>query len=211
MRLALALILLTCLPAFAQDAVGRVNLGGYHSRSMCSGTLIRPDLVLTAAHCVANAEDGYAHPIKDMVFVAGWNGEGHAGAARAASVEVHPLAFAQGRLDIAHDMALIVLQESLDVPGLPIGSAAPQGPFTIMGYRGSRSHRLSVDTGCVGNSLGPLLRVACAVEQGLSGGPVVYGEGDAQRVVAVVVGRLPGAGLAVPVDSWLRRAIAQSR
>ena len=211
LALALALTLLTALPAQALDAVGRVNVAGYNRTETCSGTLVRPDLVLTAAHCVADWQDGYAKRIADMVFVAGWDGAGHAGAARVASIRVHPQAFADGSLDLAHDLALIALETALDLPGVAVGSAAPQGPFRIEGYGRTRPHRVSVAEGCAGTPRGAVWHLSCPVEKGQSGGPVLYGEGAAQRIVAVVVGTVPDGSLAVPVDGWVRRALAETR
>ena len=193
------------------DAVGRVDVLSGHSLEMCSGTLIRPDLVLTAAHCVADPKDGYARPIEGMVFLAGWSVAGHAGAARVAGVEVHPDAFDGGRLDIAHDLALISLARPIDVQGLRIGVSAAGGPFTILGYGGDAPDRLARDNDCQGREDGPLWRLGCPIRKGQSGGPVLFGEGDAQRVVAVMVATTEEASYAVPVDGWLRRAIATTR
>mgnify|MGYP000167946767 CR=1 FL=1 len=40
----------------AWQAVGRLNTKGYNRRGMCSGALVAPDLVLTAAHCLAGPD-----------------------------------------------------------------------------------------------------------------------------------------------------------
>ncbi|MCC1491599.1 serine protease [Cognatishimia sp. F0-27] len=204
----LALVPHSAALADPKDSVGRVNIAGYRSLEMCSGTLIRPDTVLTAAHCITRPEDGYARRIADMVFVAGWDGESHGGASRVRAVEVHPEAYAGGRLDIRHDLALITLSEPLETPTMPVGRAAPGGPFTLMGYPRSTPQRVYVENGCDGVRSGGLWRIGCSVEKGQSGGPVFYGEGDTQRVVAVIIGISDGAALAVPVDNWLRRRLA---
>lgn len=207
LRLA-ALLTTLALPACAEDAVGRLNLAGYKTREMCSATLIAPDLALTAAHCVTRPEDGYLKRLGDMVFVAGWDGAGHAGAARVASVEVHPEAYAEGNFDLRHDVALIRLTEPLDVPPLDLGSAAPPGPLEVLGYPRSTPHRLSLQTGCTGTLPRALWRIDCLVEKGQSGGPVIAGDGAARRIVAVIVGVTKTQTLAVPVDGWLRRKAA---
>lgn len=80
-------LLFTCLalPAPAQEsplvsletsdagqgwqAVGRLNLG---SRGFCTGSLIAPDLVLTAAHCLYDKETGARVADQDIEFLAGW-------------------------------------------------------------------------------------------------------------------------------------------
>ncbi|WP_162164321.1 trypsin-like serine peptidase [Roseivivax isoporae] len=194
--------------ARADDAVGRVNAGGFDTRSMCTGTLVAPGRVLTAAHCVL-WPDGRERQVSDIVFVAGWDGAGHAGAARAASVALHPRALADGRIDVRHDLAVIDLVRPIEGPTLEVGSAGPAGPLALAGYTRSRPHRLSVTEDCAGTADGTLWRVGCTIEHGQSGGPVIYGTGAARRVVAVISARTEGGALVVPVDGWARARLAE--
>ena len=71
-------------------AVGRVNVAATNRRGMCTGTLIAPDLVLTAAHCVIHPNTGVAYPPGTIHFVAGWHKGRGSGHSRAAAVAVHP-------------------------------------------------------------------------------------------------------------------------
>lgn len=203
-------ILLAALPlrAWAEDAVGRLNLSGYRHREMCTATLVAPDRALTAAHCVVAPSDGYLKRIGDMTFVAGWNGETHAGAARVQAVRVHPLAFHDGRFDLAHDLALITLSESLAVTPLPIGQGGLPGPLTLTGYQRSAPHRQAETPFCYGEKRGPLWRIRCRVEPGQSGGPVFSGAGNQRRIVAVIAAVVEEEALVVPVDEWVTAQIA---
>ena len=208
--LALAAVLLP-VPAPAEDAVGRLNLAGYRHREMCTATLVAPDIALTAAHCVTTPADGYLKRIGDMTFVAGWDGEHHAGAARIKAVTVHPKAYDNGRFDIAHDIALVTLDQLLEVAPLPVGIGVPPGPMTLMGYRRSVPHRLTITPLCYGDETGPLWRLRCRVEPGQSGGPVFQGEDRARRIVAVIAAVVEEEAIVVPVDSWLLAQLANLR
>lgn len=214
--LVLVLLLTGLLPrsATAEDepAIGRLNTAGYRTAEMCTATLITPNRALTAAHCVTRPEDGYLKRIADMVFVAGWNGTDHSGATRIKAVHVHPQAYADGQFDLRHDVAVVDLEGTLEPAPLRIGSAALPGPLTLMGYRRSRPHRLTVTPLCYAAETSGLWRIGCRVEPGQSGGPVLHGEGNSRRVVAVIVAvTRDEEALAVPVDGWIRRQIAPTR
>ena len=66
--------------ARAWEAVGRVNLIG---TGFCTGTLIAPNLVLTAAHCLYDKHTGKRVDISTIEFLAGWR-DGRAAATRKA-------------------------------------------------------------------------------------------------------------------------------
>lgn len=205
--------LLMAAPARVQEvaagpAVGRLNIAGFKHLEMCSGTLVTPDTVLTAAHCVM-APDGGAKRLSDMVFVAGWDGAGHTGAANIASVRVHPRAFRNGRLDIAHDVALVRLARPIAVTPLPVVRSGPKQDFTLMGYPRTSPHRVRTSFICPAQDFRRLWRIGCAVEQGQSGGPVLLGEGADLRIVGVISAITEGDTLAVPVDPWLLETLAQ--
>jgi protease YdgD len=63
------------------DAVGQVNVAGYRTGFDCTGTLIAPTLVVTAAHCVINPIAQKPYALKDIHFLAAVRGpenKGHA-------------------------------------------------------------------------------------------------------------------------------------
>lgn len=171
-------------------AVGRLDIG---SGRFCSGTVIAPRRVLTAAHCLFEAETGRRAAPGDIVFQAGLYRDDVQVRRRPARAHVAPgfLAAAGGRLGaLEHDIAVLEFAEPVGVPPIGILPAAHELPprLIVARYGRSRPSRTSVDFGCVRLGwIGGLWRVSCPGEPGNSGAPLLAPGPGGPRVVAVVV------------------------
>ena len=185
-------------------AVGRVNVAGYDSRAMCSGTLIAPDRVLTAAHCVFRGD----RPVRleDLHFVAGWARGEAVAHRRVAEVIVHEDAYVAGRLRPAYDLAMLVLDS-------PISEVAPRrlsdfdgGAHGLAGYQATRPHLIGARLDCQGETRRARAAFStCRVMAGSSGGPALVETAEGWAVWGVISAvNAEGTLVAVPGD-WAER------
>ncbi len=118
------------------QAVGQVNIRGYRRRVACTGTLIAPRRVLTAAHCIIDPRTRRPFRAGRIAFLAGVSPQRRwkaAGTARC--VHVHPdyrsggdvlLGSAKVGLNgVRGDAALIVLAAPMGVAPIPVVRATP--------------------------------------------------------------------------------------
>ncbi len=197
-------------------AIGRVERGAMGSAAseaaFCTGTLVAPDIVLTAAHCLHDHQTGALLPAESLEFAAGYS-QGR-WAARALGRFVLPaeqfcMGCAPGDARSASDWGLLVLAEALPVPPIPLALVSladlrrlsPNGLVSTAGFGVDDPERLDVRDGCrlqAGPASSAPWRHDCRLTMGDSGAPLLVVRGQSWAIVAIHVAVQGHTGLAVP-------------
>jgi len=193
------------------EAVGRLDLDG----GFCTGVLVAPDLVLTAAHCLTEAKA--VGRVDQMRFRAGLrDGEAVAEAVVARAV-MHPDYVPGDGVsagNIRYDVGLVQLAAPI-----PAAVAAPflvetlpraGAPVSVVSYARGRAEAPARQAVCTvqGRHSG-LLAFDCDVTFGASGAPVFDLTGQRARIVSLVSSGGTGASGRVAYGMELPARVAE--
>ena len=189
------------------QGVGRLNIAG--SR-FCTATLVAPDVIVTAAHCLFHPLTGARVADGELRFVAGYRIRERAALRRVARTVIDP-AYAFGAratyAGVGADLAVGRLDRPVPAAVVPFAAGAfAEGPLAIVSYGQDRPHAPSIEEPCgVIEDSAPVLALDCAVTYGASGSPLFQGAEGKRRLVGVVsaIGRL----IRPPVDVTFARIL----
>ena len=194
------------------SGVGRLNARG----GFCTAALIRPDTLLTTAHCIFDQATNRPIPLREMRFVAGSRKGYHTASRRVVFARAHPdwSGYHGGGVQVSGDIAVVKLESPvtrIEGRSYGVGASPEKGQdVVLLSYGRDREDQLSIQEPCqVIERFQRSASLNCDVTYGASGSPV-FEDGRIVGVIsAMSVGQGPKLAFAVLVDGAIQDLIAQ--
>ncbi len=173
-------------------AVGRLSYK--NGQSFCTATLVAPDLILTASHCVYDFTTGERLDLGHLEFQAGWRN----GRAEAYSMIAKSVTFPTNHVSempkiesVRNDVALLKLLHPIKKHSVqPFAIAAlpnDQKSVAVVSYALGRINAPSIQSSCdISDQTEDILSLNCDVDFGASGAPVFYFSEQGPMIVSIV-------------------------
>jgi protease YdgD len=196
-------------------AIGQINVTGYRRTILCTGSLIAPNVVISAAHCVMDPWSRKPFPLDQIHFLAGVRGSSWLGHSTARCLHFPPEYQYLGpfrdvpRRAFFRDVVLIVLKDDLnDIAPLELDHAEIQSSDVSLVHAAYPADRRYVLTGHFGCHLlahdQDLWFTDCDAHPASSGGPVFIQRKEGLKLAAIMVGVTGTSGsVAVPAANWI--------